>query len=324
MCANAYYTLIFALYFPFLHFILHLYMGKEKVKIAWRTTLIGGVGNLLLTVFKFIAGIIGCSGAMIADAVHSLSDLLTDVIVLVFMRLSNRPVNEHYDYGKGKFETVATAIVSVLLFCLGVAILFDGAGDIVKSIRGEELHRPGMIALIAAVVSIVCKEVLYQYTVKVGRQINSPALLANAWHHRSDALSSLVTTAGIGGAIFLGQGWQVLDPIAAVVVSIFIIRIALDIVKPSVGEIMDQGLPPEVQDEIIATAKRYNDVVQPRNLRARRVGRISVVDLDVLMPGEMPVAMSCEIVTKIEHRLHNFLGADAIINIHVSPITEEM
>ncbi len=298
-------------------------MGKEKVIIARRTTILGGVGNLLLTIFKFVAGVLGHSGAMIADAVHSLSDLLTDIIVLVFMRLSNRPVNEHYDFGKGKFETIANTLVSVLLFCFGVGILFDGAGDIVKCIRGEALRSPGMIALIAAVVSIVCKEALYQYTVKVGKRINSPVLLANAWHHRSDALSSLVTTAGIGGAIFLGPGWQVLDPIAAVVVSIFIIRIALDIIRPSVGEIIDQALPPEVQDEIIATAKRYNDVVQPRNLRTRRVGRISVVDLDVLMPGEMPVAVSCEIVTKIEHRIHNFLGADAIINIHVEPITDE-
>lgn len=299
-------------------------MGKEKVKIARRTSLIGGVGNLLLTVFKFVAGIIGHSGAMIADAVHSLSDLLTDVIVLVFMRLSNCPVHEHYDYGKGKFETLANTLVAVVLFCLGVAILFDGAEDIVKNIRGEQLPRPGMIALIAALVSIVCKEALYQYTVKVGKRINSPALIANSWHHRSDAISSLVTTAGIGGAIFLGPGWQVLDPIAAVVVSIFVIRIAMDLVRPSAGEIMDHGLPPEVQDEIIATAKRYNDVVQPRNLHARRVGRISVVDLDVLMPGEMPVAMSCDIVTKIEHRIHDFLGADAIVNIHVYPIKDDL
>lgn len=297
-------------------------MLTEKIKIARRTTLLGGVGNLLLTIFKFVAGIIGHSGAMIADAVHSLSDLFTDVIVLVFLRLSNRPVDESHSYGYGKFETLATTIISVALFCVGIGIFFHGAGDIVKAIRGEQLESPGMIALWAAIISIVCKEALYQYTMSVGRGTNSPVLIANAWHHRSDALSSLATMAGIGGAIFLGPGWQVLDPIAAVVVSVFIIKVAIDIVRPAVGELLEHSLPLELQDEIIKTAKSFSSVVQPHNLRTRRVGRVNVVDLHVRMPGEMSVTMSHDIVTRMEQRLHTFLGADAIINIHVEPIKD--
>ncbi|MDE6654282.1 MAG: cation diffusion facilitator family transporter [Muribaculaceae bacterium] len=297
-------------------------MPTDKIKIARRTTVIGGVGNLLLTIFKFAAGIIGHSGAMIADAVHSLSDLFTDVIVLVFMRLSNRPVDETHSYGHGKFETLATTIISVALFCVGVAIFFNGAGDIVKAIRGEQLESPGMIALWAAIISIICKEVLYQYTMSVGRSTNSPVLIANAWHHRSDAMSSLATTVGIGGAIFLGPGWQVLDPIAAVVVSIFIIMVAIELVRPAVGELLEHSLPLELQDEIIRTAKSFSNVVQPHNLRTRRVGRVNVVDMHVRMPGEMSVAVSHDIVSRMEERLHKFLGADAIINIHVEPIRD--
>ncbi len=295
-------------------------MPTDKIKIARRTTLIGSAGNLLLTAFKFVAGILGHSGAMIADAVHSLSDLFTDIIVLVFMRLSNRPVDENYSYGHGKFETLATTIISVVLFCVGVGILFHGAGDIVTCIRGGQLESPGMIAFWAAIISIVCKEILYQYTIRVGRTTNSPVLIANAWHHRSDAFSSFATMAGIGGAIFLGPGWQVLDPIAAVVVSIFIIKVAVDIIRPSVGELLEQSLPIELQNEIVETVKSFNGVVQPHNLRTRRVGHINVVDLHVRMPGEMSVAMSHDIVSRIEQRLHGFLGADAILNIHVEPI----
>lgn len=297
-------------------------MATEKIRIARRTTLIGSATNLFLSLFKLVAGILGHSGAMIADAVHSVSDLFTDVIVLVFMRLSNRPVDETHSYGHGKFETLATTIISVALFCVGLGILFHGAGDIVKAIRGEELQSPGMVALWAALISIVLKEILYQYTMRVGRKYNSPVLIANAWHHRSDAFSSLATTAGIGGAIFLGPGWQVLDPIAAVVVSLFIIKVAFDIIRPAVGDLLEQSLPPELQNEILEAAKSFNGVVQPHNLRTRRVGQINVVDLHVRMPGEMSVAVSHKIVRRIEERLHKFLGPDAILNIHVDPIEE--
>lgn len=191
---------------------------RAREKGIYKVTLWGSFANFLLVIFKFLAGIAGHSAAMMADAVHSLSDFVTDVVVILFVRISNKPQDKGHDYGHGKYETLATALIGVALLGVSCGILWNGAGEILAFMRGEQLRAPGVLALIAALVSILLKEILYQYTVRMGRKYNSQAVIANAWHHRSDALSSIGTASGIGGAILLGPHWVVLDPIAAVIV----------------------------------------------------------------------------------------------------------
>ena len=192
---------------------------SSREKGIYKVTIVGSIVNFLLLVFKFFAGIVGHSAAMLADAVHSLSDFITDIVVIVFVRIAGKPEDKGHDYGHGKYETLATAIIGLLLLCVGFGIFWNGASSIYTFLRGGQLESPGVVALVAALVSIVSKEILYQYTVIQGKKLNSQAVIANAWHHRSDALSSIGTAIGIGGAILLGDHWRVLDPVAAVGVS---------------------------------------------------------------------------------------------------------
>lgn len=297
---------------------------RERERAIYRVTAIGSAANLMLLVFKFVAGILGHSAAMMADAVHSLTDFITDIIVFIFVRISGKPQDTGHDFGHGKYETMATAIVGIILFLTGAGILINGCRDIYEFARGGSLPEPGMIALIAALVSIVVKEILYRVTVAVGRRYDSKVVIANAWHHRSDALSSVATTVGIGGAILLGEKWRVLDPLAAVLVSFLIMKVALDLARPSIDELLEKSLPEETEERIMATVCTRSGVVNPHNLRTRRVGRRNVVDLHVRMDGSKTIAESHEIVSAIEHDLRTFLGKDAIITIHVEPVKERM
>ena len=191
----------------------------ERDKKVYRVTILGSVVNLLLLVFKFVAGVLGHSAAMIADAVHSLSDFVTDLIVIVFVKISSKPEDADHAYGHGKYETLASCIIGLALIVVGVMMGYNATVKIVDVVRnGTELASPGIIALAAAVLSIVLKEWMFHITRKVAREVDSPAVEANAWHHRSDALSSVGTAIGIGGAVLLGSKWAVLDPIAALVV----------------------------------------------------------------------------------------------------------
>lgn len=203
----------------------------ERTRKIYRVTWIGMVVNIALSLLKLAAGILGRSGAMIADAVHSISDLATDVIVLIFARISSKPEDAGHNYGHGKYETLASILISLALIAVGGGILADSIHNIRLVLTGEIIGRPGAIALIAAAISIVAKEVLYRYTVRVGRQTDSPSVVANAWHHRSDALSSIDTLTGIGLAYFLGDKWRIADPLAALVVSVFIFKIAFDLLR---------------------------------------------------------------------------------------------
>ena len=217
---------------------------KARKKEIMRVTLLGSFANFVLLVFKFVAGIWGHSSAMIADAVHSLSDFVTDIIVLLFVNISSKPKDESHDYGHGKYETLATSIVGIVLLCVGFGLFWEGANKIYDFyFKGIPLESPGMIALVAALISIVIKELLYHITVWVGRKQNSQVVIANAWHHRSDAFSSIGTALGIGGAILLGDNWRVLDPLAAVIVSLFIVKVALQLVIPAINDLLEKSLP---------------------------------------------------------------------------------
>ena len=292
---------------------------STREKEIYRVTLVGFVVNLILSAAKLAAGILGRSGAMVADAIHSFSDMATDIVVIVFARISSKPKDDGHDYGHGKYETLATIIISLALAAVGIGILSSSIGSIRTILEGGTLPRPGAVALVAAVVSIVAKEILYRYTVRVGRRIDSPSVIANAWHHRSDALSSLGTLAGIGCAYFLGEKWRIADPIAALLVAVFIFKIALDLIRTGLGELLEKSLPAETEEEILRIVSADPAVKEPHNLRTRRIGASIAIEVHVRVDGAMSVAHSHALTVDIEHRLRARFGAGTMIAIHVEP-----
>lgn len=292
---------------------------SSREREIYRITLAGSVVNVILTAAKMAAGIWGHSAAMIADAVHSLSDLVTDIIVILFVRLSGKPEDKSHDYGHGKYETFATLLIGTALLAVAAGICIDGAGKVIAFVQGEKLDQPGWIALAAAVVSVAAKEILFRYTRTVGRKQDSPAVIANAWHHRSDAFSSIGTAAGIGGAILLGEDWRVLDPLAAVVVSFFIARVAVRLTASCIGELTEQSLPEEVEREITAAVLSTEGVSQPHHLRTRRIGNRYAIEMHVRMNGDMTLREAHDKATQIENRLKEMYGAGTYIGIHVEP-----
>jgi len=274
----------------------------------------------VLLILKFVAGVVAGSSAMVADAVHSLSDFFTDIVVLLFVRLSSKPQDKDHDYGHGKYETLATVIVGLVLFAVGVAILLNGIADIARAVGGKALPEPGWPALAAAVLSIAVKEWTYRFTVAAGRRLSSQVLVANAWHHRSDAMSSVGTAIGIGGAILLGGGWTVLDPIAAVAVSFFIVRAACRLLRKAVGELLEESLPEEVENEIVAIAEGCRHVSQVHHLRTRCIGNRYAIEMHVRMPGGITLYESHSYATKIEQKLRERFGNDTHVSLHVEPV----
>lgn len=292
-------------------------MNREKQ--IFRTTLVGSVANLLLVVFKFVAGIVGHSAAMIADAVHSLSDFITDIIVIIFVAISGKPEDEDHDYGHGKYETLATAVIGIILFFVGVGIFISGIKAIIGALQGEPLQTPSLLALITAVISIVVKEVLYRYTVKRGKALGSSSVVANAWHHRSDALSSIGTAIGIGGAIFLGEQWRILDPIAAVIVSLFIIKVAVELFKPCIEELLERSLPAEMEQKILDIILSTPQVSSPHHLRTRRIGSYIAIEVHIRMDGQRSLSEAHQVASDIERRLKAEFGESTHIGIHMEP-----
>jgi cation diffusion facilitator family transporter len=292
---------------------------SSREKGIYKVTIVGSIVNFLLLVFKFFAGIVGHSAAMLADAVHSLSDFITDIVVIVFVRIAGKPEDKGHDYGHGKYETLATAIIGLLLLCVGFGIFWNGASSIYTFLRGGQLESPGVVALVAALVSIVSKEILYQYTVIQGKKLNSQAVIANAWHHRSDALSSIGTAIGIGGAILLGDHWRVLDPVAAVVVSFFIMKVSVRLLIPCVDELLEKSLPEDVEKEIEQTVLSFPGVSQPHHLRTRRIGNYYAIELHVRMDGKITLEEAHSTATAIENTLKEMFGKGTHVGIHVEP-----
>lgn len=286
----------------------------------YKVTLVGSAGNMALVTFKAIAGIVGNSSAMIADAVHSLSDFVTDIIVLAFVRVSAKPQDKSHDYGHGKFETMASFIIGLALIAAATGIIVSGAIKIASWAQGEDIQAPGKLALWAAVLSVACKEVMYRYTVRRGKALSSQALIANAWHHRSDALSSIGAAIGIGGAILLGDRWTVLDPIASVVVGLLLVKVAVDLLRTSMGELTETSLPDDTEQEIFDIIKSFPDVVEPHNLRTRRIGNRVAIEVHVRMDGESTLRVSHDRATAIESSLKARFGEDAHVTLHMEPI----
>ncbi len=293
--------------------------GNQRQKRIYRVTLIGSAVNLALVALKFAAGILGRSAAMVADAVHSLSDLVTDAIVLVLVRISGKPSDHDHQYGHGKFEALATLLVGLILLLVGVGIAWNAVERILTVVRGEVLERPGMVALIAAAVSVLSKEILYRYTVREGRAVRSDAVIANAWHHRSDAFSSVGTMIGIGGAVLLGDKWVILDPVAALAVSYFIIRTAVMLMKPSLDELMEKSLPDEVLEHILEIVRAQEGVFDPHNLRTRKIGERIAIEMHIRMAPQTPLGEAHKKVCELESKLRERYGPSAHITIHMEP-----
>ena len=285
-----------------------------------KVTLVGSAGNIALMIFKFIAGILGHSSAMIADAVHSLSDFVTDIIVLVFVSVSAKPQDRSHDYGHGKFETIATFFIGLALIAAAVGIIVSGVMALIDWADGANLKAPGQLALWAALLSIVVKEVLYQYTAFKGKKLNSQAVVANAWHHRSDALSSIAAAIGIGGSILLGDRWTVLDPIASIVVGLFRGKVAVGLLRTSIGELTEGSLPQETEREIEDIITSFPEISEPHNLRTRRIGNRIAIEAHIRMDGNMPLCDVHNITSEVEKKLKERFGDETHITLHMEPV----
>ena len=292
---------------------------QPRDRRIYRITLAGSIVNVVLLVFKFAAGILGHSAAMIADAIHSLSDFLTDIIVIVFVRLSSKPADHDHDYGHGKYETLATSVIGLALVVVAVILGWDGIEKIVYVLQGNRLESPGIIALWAALLSITLKEWIFRATRKVANEVKSKALEANAWHHRSDALSSVGTAIGIGGAVMLGDGWAILDPIAAIVVCVLIIVTAFRIIRQSSGELLEESLPKETEDRIEQIVYQDTLVSDIHKLHTRRIGNIIAIEMHLRMPAGITLAESHVHATAIEQSLKTEFGKGTHIMLHIEP-----
>lgn len=294
--------------------------SDRRIDDICRITWLGAFVNLLLVAVKFVAGIAGLSAAMVADAVHSLSDLATDAIVIIFVKLSNKPADRDHGYGHGKYETFATLIIGTLLAIVGIGMMWGGGEKILDIFSGTMIPTPGWTAFAAGIASIVAKETIFQYTMHAARRTHSNTLAANAWHHRSDALSSVGTCAGIGGAIILGNDWVILDPLAAVVVSVIVTVSALKIMRTAVNELLEKSLPENIERDIIDIVDEDPLLQNVHHLRTRAIGSIYTIDMHVRMPGDMTLSEAHRHTILLEQRLRQAYGKGTIINIHIEPL----
>jgi len=285
---------------------------EEKYLAGKKVTLIGAVTNLLLTILKLAAGILGRSDALIADAVHSLSDLVSDVVVLVSLKVSQRPVDESRPYGYGKVETVGTALLGLILIAVAIEMFWEA----VKTINEGVTSVPTGIALAGAFFSILVNEWLFRYSLKVGRRVHSPSLIANAWHHRSDALSSIAALAGAGAAM---MGWPIFDPIAALIVTLLILKVGWEITSESFKDIIDTAVKKEVRDQIINAAMSTEGAIDCHDLKTRKMGSDILVDIHVEVDSKLNVLDAHAIADKVRDNIVEKVAHIADVLVHLDP-----
>ena len=290
-----------------------------REKEIYKVTAVGSVVNIVLTFFKFVAGILGRSSAMVADAVHSLSDLVTDAIIFIFVKAASKPIDRDHEYGHGKFETLATMIVGCILILVGLGIMINGIKDCIAFFHGDKGEHPRLIALIAAVLSIVLKEAVFRYTLIHGRKLDSPIMIANAWHHRSDAFSSIATLVGVAGAMFLGDNGLILDPLAAIFVSFYICKSGYEVVKPSIDELLEKSLPHETEKEIRQILKSVSGIEGVHKLKTRKIGNKIAIEAHTEMDGKMTLEEAHHIATTAENKLKKHFGRKTHVGIHMEP-----
>ena len=286
---------------------------------AARVTWIGFFTNLVLSAAKIVAGVVGRSSAMVADGIHSLSDFVTDFIVIIFIKISSKNEDSDHPYGHGKYETFATMLISFALFIVAVGIFYSGSVKINEVLNGGVIERPTYLALIMAAVSIVVKEGLYWYTIIVGRKIDSPAVIANGWHHRSDAFSSIGTLIGISGAMFLGERWCILDPITSLIVGLFIVGVAYKLARPSIQELLEGSLPKEIETSIEEKIRETPGVITFHHLRTRKNGNTFIIDMHIKVDPASSIVEAHDIATQVENSLKATFGRHTRVNVHIEP-----
>lgn len=295
---------------------------RAREKQITRVTLIGSIVNLILTAIKITAGVVGKSDAMIADGIHSLSDLASDIVVLIFVPIAGKAKDKDHQYGHGKFETLATLVVSLILMVVAIRLVASSAKSIISALSGNILPKPGYIALAAAIISIVSKEILYQYTALVARRTNSSVCKANAWHHRSDALSSIGSLLGIGGAVILGNKWTILDPVAAVIIGLMILFVAIKMAKAPIEELMEKSLDEKTEKEITDIILATEGVQNMHNLKTRRNGQSKIIDCHIRVKRTISIVEAHDIATNVEKNLKQKFGNETQTSIHIEPEKE--
>jgi len=293
-------------------------IDKDEGNAGQKVTWVGAVANALLIACKFAAGIFGHSQALIADSVHSISDLFTDVIVLFGLRIGKKAPDEEHHFGHARVETLASAVVGVSLIATAIYLGIEAGLNIY---RHAEYH-PNRLALIGAGVSIAVKEALYHYTLHVGRRIRSRLIVANAWHHRSDSLSSVAVFLGVTGAL-INPSWHILDSFATLLVSLLIIKVGIEILRRSLREFTDTAPPPEIMDRISQCTKGVEGVLDTHDLRVRTSGGLYQMEAHIVVDGQLTVAEGHRIAKAVEKCLiEEVEDLDRVI-VHVDPASED-
>lgn len=292
-------------------------VGINENAIIRRISLVGIVGNVALSAFKLFAGIAGNSGAMVSDAVHSLSDVFATCIAFLGVRLSKKAADKEHPYGHERFECVASLLLGVILLITGLGIGKAGLEKIFAGSYGT-LAIPSMIALVAAIVSIVSKEAMYWYTRHYAKVLNSPAFMADAWHHRSDAFSSVGSLIGIAGAML---GFPVMDSIASVVICLFILKVSYDILKDAIVKMMDTSCGEDYEKTLTAYIAAQEDVVQVDLLHSRMFGNKAYIELELQVDGNLPLREAHAIAERIHDNVEAHFLEIKHITIHLNPAT---
>ena len=288
--------------------------ADSKERIVRKVTWVGLLVNLFLAAIKFIAGIYGKSQALVADAIHSLTDLTTDIAVIAGSHYWSRPPDENHPYGHRRLETLVTVFIGVVLIAAGVGIGWKA----ISTLQERQVATPGWIAVFAALVSIVCKESVYRWTAITGRRVKSPALAANAWHHRTDALSSLPVLIAVAGARIF-PSWSFLDRVGAVIVSIFILHASIKIIWPGLSELVDVGAPTETRKRIGDIALKNEGVLQVHDIRTRYISTSIQVDLHIVVEGSITVREGHAIADDVKERIIDAIPEVLDVIVHVDP-----
>ena len=287
----------------------------EFKKVANKVSFITIVQNVLLSVFKLFAGIFAHSNAMISDAVHSASDVFSTIIVIIGVKLASKESDKEHPYGHERLECVAAIVLSIVLLYTGIKIGSQAVKDIIGG-NYQSLQKPGMLALVATVVSIVTKEIMYWYTRHYAKKIDSSALMADAWHHRSDAFSSVGSLIGIGGAMF---GFPVLDPLASVVICIFILKVAFDIFKDALDKMLDTSCSEEYEEKLADYIRKSRGVERLDLLRTRMFGNKVYIDAEIAVDGTLSLKDAHAIAEDVHDNVEKKFPNTKHIMIHVNP-----
>ncbi len=289
---------------------------KTKAKIAYRMSWTSVWGNILLAAFKLAAGLLAHSSAMVSDAVHSASDVFSTFTVMIGVKLSSRQADADHEYGHERLECIASLLLAALLAVTGLGIGYSGIQKIAQASYGQ-LEAPGRLALVAALVSIVCKEAMYWYTRRAAKQTGSSALMADAWHHRSDALSSIGSLIGIWGA---RMGWPVLDPAVSLVICLFILKVSYDVFRQAVNELTDRSCPAYIEEEMRLSILRQTGVERLDLLRTRQFGTRVYVDVEIAADGDLSLTQAHGIAQQVHDAIEREFPSVKHCMVHVNPI----